>query len=205
MRSPSEPSGASVPEGSSFSFRRELARKALHLATGIVPVSLHFGVDRDLLLSLFGATTGVAFGVELARHAHASTAARFDRWFGHLLRPHERHAITGATWLSLSVFLALWWLPAGPAAATIWCATLGDPAAALVGRALSTQSGGKTWAGSLACAVVSALGMWWLAPLSPTGALGLGLAAALAERLPLPVDDNLRITLTTGALLAFFA
>jgi dolichol kinase len=126
--------------------------------------------------------------------------ARFDHWFGALLRPGERHALTGATWLCLSCFVMVVLAPAPVAIAAMWCATIGDPAAAIVGRALSREGGRKTWAGSIACLVGSALGVWWLTPLGPIAACAVGLAAALAERPAAPLDDNVRVTLVTGAV-----
>jgi dolichol kinase len=181
---------------------RELTRKSLHVATATVPVALHYGVPVLWIGVALGAGSVVAFAVEFARRSDPALRARFVGLFGPLLRPHETSGITGATWLCLSCFLAVVLLPAPAAIAAMWCATIGDPAAAIVGRAVATSSGGKTWQGSLACLVASAVGVWWLTPLAPFAAVAVGTAAALAERPARPLDDNLRVT-TVAGLVAF--
>jgi dolichol kinase len=192
------PSGADAPEGSSFSLSRELARKALHLATVSVPIAYHYGLPSPLIVAVLGAGSGIALAVEFARRSHPATRALFEKLVGQLLRPHERSAITGATWLCLSCFAAVVLLPAPAAIAAMWCATIGDPSAAIVGRMFATASGGKTWQGSFACILTSALGVWWLTPLSLLAALAVGVVAALAERPARPFDDNLRVVTVAG-------
>lgn len=191
------PSGADAPEGSSFSLARELTRKLLHLATALVPVGYHYGVPRDWIVAAFGAGTVVAFGVEWLRRNNPTVGTHFAGWFGSLLRPHEHRQLTGATWLCLSCLAAVLLLPAPAAIAAMWCATIGDPAAAIIGRALA-GGGRKSWAGSIACLVTSALGVWWLTPLGPAAALTVGTVAALAERPAGPLDDNVRVTAAAG-------
>jgi dolichol kinase len=57
---------------------------------------------------------------------------------------------------------------------------------------------GKTWAGTAACAVASALGALLVARLAPGAALACAAAAALAERPRGPLDDNVRVALAAG-------
>jgi dolichol kinase len=57
---------------------------------------------------------------------------------------------------------------------------------------------GKTGVGSLAAAVVTALGVLWLTPASLAVASVLGVVAAAAERPTVPLDDNLRIALAVA-------
>lgn len=192
------PSGAPAPEGSSFSLQREVQRKLLHLATAAVPIAYHYGIARSWIVGAFAAGTVVAFTVEWLRRNNAAVGARFSAWFGALLRPAERDGLTGATWLCLSCLVAVAFFPAPAAIAAMWCATIGDPAAAIVGRALSGHGGRKTWAGSAACLLFSALGVWWLTPVSPLVALAVGVGAAVAERPSGPLDDNVRVTALAG-------
>ena len=194
------PSGAQRPEGAAFSLKREISRKLLHLATALVPIGYHFGVPVRWISSAFAVASILALGVEWLRWNTTTVGTPFTRWFGPLLRPREAHHLTGATWLCLSSLAAVVLLPAPAAIAALWCATIGDPAAAIVGRALSPTGGRKTWAGSIACAVCSAIGVWWLTSATPMAALAVGALAAVVERPTCPLDDIVRVTAATGLL-----
>jgi dolichol kinase len=56
----------------------------------------------------------------------------------------------------------------------------------------------KTWAGTIACAVATALGALLVARLSPGASLLAGALAAAAERPRWRIDDNLRIVIAVG-------
>jgi dolichol kinase len=97
----------------------------------------------------------------------------------------------------MAMAIVLWVAPLYAAIAALWAAAVGDAAAAVVGRSVGRWrkrvGPGKTSAGSLAAVVVTALGVLWLTPASPTLATVLGVVAAAAERPTAPLDDNLRI------------
>lgn len=192
-----------MTERTTLPWRAELARKAIHIATAVLPLSLAFGWTtlEALRLVLTGAAA-LALLIEIGRKASSRFAERFASAVGGLLRGHERGALTGATWLALAMAIVLWAAPLHAAVAALWAAAVGDAAAALVGKGLSrlraTKPTGKTLAGSLAALVATALGVWWLTPATAAVAAGIGAVAALAERPALPVDDNLRITLAVA-------
>lgn len=180
----------------------EAARKTTHLIAGLLPLMYAYGVSRGTMLGLLGIASMVALVAEWARRAWPSVESLFERMVGPMFREHERRAITGATWLVLVSTSAVAVLPARPAIAVLWCTTVADPTAGLVGRAWRshTRSGtGKTVAGSLACAVVAFTGLSLLADFTSGPALAIALAAALAERFPGPFDDN--VTIGVGAAL----
>lgn len=183
---------------------RETARKALHLSLAALPVLYARGLSRDVLLLSLGGGAVLALATEMARRVSSRIRAGFERAFGMFLREHEHTAVTGATWLLLSCLIAVLALPRGAAVATLWCATAGDPAATLVGRVFGVRRGAgtspaKTPAGSAACFLTALGGIWILAPFAPESALVIALLTTLAERLPLPLDDNLRVAATAGA------
>jgi phytol kinase len=181
----------------------EGARKALHLCTAAVPVALAMG-----RLSPEDARTGAVVVVvtaallEIGRARIPAVRAAIERVAGPLFREGERHAISGATWLAVAIAFALFALPFRAAVAATWAASVGDATAALVGRAFTRgappPTGTKTIAGSLACATSTAVGVWWFATAEPAHALIIGAAAALAERLRVQVDDNVRVTAAAG-------
>jgi dolichol kinase len=186
--------------------RHELARKAIHLASAIVPASYAAGLRRDVLAALLGGALVVAVGVELARRHVPRVREPFERLLGDLLRPHERARWSGATWMLISYLLALALFPAPVAVAAMLAVALGDAAAAVIGRWAGARraarspasAAGKTWAGTIACAVATVLGALLVARLAPGAALACAVAAALAERPSGPLDDNVRVALAAG-------
>lgn len=189
--------------------RHEVARKAIHLASAVVPVAYAAGLRRDVLAALLGGALVVALAVEVTRRRVARVREPFERAVGDLLRPHERARVSGATWMALAYLLAVALFPRPVAVAAMLAVALGDAAAAVVGRwagarraarmgAGAAAAPGKTWAGTVACAVATALGALLVARLAPGAALACAVAAALAERPRGPLDDNVRVALAAG-------
>lgn len=193
-----EPSARRGP----LTVRQELARKALHLATAVVPVGYALGVARTPLLALLVPLVVAAFAVELARHRIAGVRDRFVSATGALLRPHEHERWVGATWMLLSYVLAVWLLPRPVAIAATWAVAVGDAAAAVVGKSLGRVRlgrGGKTLEGAVACFVTTGAGALFVARLNPLESLVAAAAATLAEWVELPLDDNFRVAAAVAA------
>ena len=64
---------------------------------------------------------------------------------------------------------------------------------------------GKTFAGSLACWLASLAGIWLLAGYAPLVAVPIAVAAALAESMPVRIDDNIRVAVAAGAIAQILA
>ncbi len=193
--------GASTPVVHPTPWRAELGRKAVHLASTLFPVSWGLGwVDRPIILGVLGAGLVIAIGLEIGRRRAGQIRHWFDAWFGWMLRAHEATALTGATWILAAMGLAAWLLPPAAAITALWAAVVGDASAALVGRTVAARAAvrGKTWAGSLACVVASALGPLLLVGATLPVALAIGAAAALGERPRHWIDDNARVTAAAG-------
>jgi len=122
-----------------------------------------------------------------------------------MIREHESFNLLGSTYLLIAALLAVEIFPRPVAAAALGFTVLGDGMAALVGKAWGrhrffnkTLEGGV--GGLLAC-------LAWAAYLSGMGVLPWGvtiagaLIASLVELLPIPLDDNLGITLASGFLM----
>ena len=182
-------------------WRAELGRKAIHLISSLFPISWGLGwVDRRIIVAVLAMGLAIALWLERVRRRPGALRAHYDRWVGWMLRSHETTALTGATWILLAMGLAAWLLPAPAAISALWAAVVGDASAALVGRTVAARAAvkGKTWAGSLACVLASAIGPVWLVGASGPAALGIGVAAALAERPRVRLDDKLRVTVGAG-------
>lgn len=190
------------------SFRRELARKAIHLSSAAVPTFLALGGARSVAVAVLGALVIIAASVEVARATSPAAASRFDALFQPLLRSHERRAVTGATWLLVAMFAAVLLFPREIAIAATWAAAAGDAAAALIGMRFGRHRSardGKSVEGSAACLLVTIAGAVLLAHLGIATALVAGAAATIGERVSWPRDDNVRIIALVGATVMILA
>ncbi|MDH5233583.1 MAG: hypothetical protein OEW77_01395 [Gemmatimonadota bacterium] len=179
--------------------RAELARKALHLTFAALPVAWSAGaLTAPEVRALLLAAASVALLVETARRRSPAVQRRFVATVGALLRPHERAALTGATWLVLAMLGATLLLPAAAAIVALWAAAVGDGLASITGRLVAREGGPKTWTGTITCALATALGAWWLVAAPPVAALVVGAITAATERPRLALDDNVRVAAAAG-------
>lgn len=196
-----------MTDGAGTALRHELARKAIHLASAVVPLAYALGTPRRMLLLALAALAIVALSVEAARHRWARAQAAFVRAVGPLLRAHEHTRFAGATWLVVAYAASVVLFPRAIAVAAMCAAAFGDASAAIVGRAASVAraqrtgmpSAGKTFAGSAACATITTIAAYGIAGLSVPTALATGVVASVAERWAIVrVDDNVRVALAAG-------
>lgn len=185
--------------------RRELARKAIHVSSTAVPL-LVWLVPRPLAVAVLVPIALLALAIDFARHRIRPFRYHFLRRTRTLLRPHERRGLAGATWMALAYAAALLLFPKPVAVAAMLFNGLGDAAAALVGKRWGRHrtAWGKSWEGfaaGLAVDLAVGIGMWMMAPAAvPLAGAVLGaIVAASVEFAPLPLDDNVRVTLAGGA------
>ena len=183
-------------------------RRLFHLTAGSsVPLAGIFGPEGPLVVALAVLAAG-GLTLELARFRVAWLNQRLLRWLWLVLKEQEERRITGATYMLIGAFLAFLFFDAGVAVAALLFLSLGDPAAALVGRRMpGLRFSGKSPGGTAAFVAVALL---VVAVLTVSGvveyhwALLAGAAVAgLVELLPLPPDDNLTIPLASGAAMHF--
>jgi dolichol kinase len=185
----------------------EAQRKAIHIGCIILPLGLLFEwlswprgrtEWRWLLIALALA----AIAIDVIRIHDHRVQRFFGRFFGELIREHERFNLLGSTYLVIAALLAVEIFPQRVAAAALGYTILGDGLAALVGKGWGrTRFFNKTLEGA-AGGLAACLG--WAVFLGGTGLLPWGmvltgaLVASLVELLPIPLDDNLGITLFAG-------
>ena len=180
--------------------RRELARKAFHLSSSSLPL-LAWVLPRPWAQALLVGLAAVGVGVDVARLRVRPVRYLFLRRTRTMLRTHERHGLAGATYMAVAYATAIVLFPTPVAVTGMLYNALGDGAAALVGKRFGRHrtSWGKSWEGFAAAATVClAVGLVMPGITLPGAVLG-ALAAATLEFLPLPLDDNLRVTLGGGA------
>jgi dolichol kinase len=178
---------------------REDWRRVLHATSAILgPLALRLpGHGGTVALA---ALAGLALVLEVARHAVPSVQRAVGDLGRAVFRPGEERGMSGATALAFG-YLATWGLvDARSAAAAIVVGGLADPAAALVGSRWGRQ-GGKSMAGSTACAGTAAVTLL-ACGYSAAPALVGGVVAAVAERAPWRGADNFLVPLAVGGVLA---
>jgi dolichol kinase len=185
----------------------EAQRKAIHIACIILPLWLLFewlpwprgrAEWRWLLIVL----TVAGMAVDVVRIHDRRVGQFFRRFFGQMIREQEQFNLLGSTYLLMAALLAVEMFPQRVAAAALGFTILGDGIAALVGKGWGrARFFNKTLEGAIG-GFVACLG--WAAFLGATGVLPWGivlcgaLVASLVELLPIPLDDNLGITLFAG-------
>jgi len=212
QRPPDADAGAGVDAESSasFSYRAELGRKALHLLALVVPAQMAW-LGKPVALYLLG--TGAALGVatDVARAYSPTVSRAVRRLFGPLMRDTELPpvgqgvVINGATSVLVGAALLTWIFPIRLAVPVFVMVMVADAAAALVGRKVGRRrwpGQSHTVEGSLAF-VVTGLAVWACFPTVTlaVGAWSVG-AAAVAEALPLPLNDNIRVPLVAAFVAA---
>ena len=185
----------------------EARRKAIHLSFVVLPLELLLELlpwprGRGQFRVLFLTLTASAIALDVLRIHERRVRTFFRLFFGEMIREHERMSLLGSTYLLLAALLSIELFPQPVAATAIGFTVIGDAFGALVGRAWGRHKVfNKSLEGGLGCLaaclawaafVVSVGGV--SAPVAIAGAV----VATVVEMLPIPLDDNLGITLAAG-------
>ena len=179
-----------------------------HVSAGsIIPIVGIF-VAGHLMVWGLAAVAGGWLAVELARINLEWLNRRYLRWFAPLLKADESAHITGATYMVIASLLVFLVYGKDVAVPVMLFLSLGDPAAALLGRRVpGPRYRGKSPGGTLAFIAVAAA---VAAILVVSGGVeyhwalwaGAGIAG-LVELASLPPDDNLTVPLLAGTAMHF--
>jgi glycerol-3-phosphate acyltransferase PlsY len=195
-------------------WQAEARRKAIHLSFLVLPLvlllePLPWPRTRGQFRVLFLTLTASAIALDVLRIHERRVRTIFRRFFGELIRQHEALSLLGSTYLLLAALIAIEVFPRPVAAVALGFTVLGDATSALVGRAWGRHKlFGKSWEGTAGCLVTCLL---WAACVSHAAALPWpvtlagAVAATLVEVLPIPLDDNLGITLAAGYTMKLMA
>lgn len=191
-----------------MAFRYELARKAIHLSSLLIPlIYWHIGRKQALLI-LAPVTLGFLL-VDVFKNVIPSLSAWYHATFQTMLRDHElnmdRLHLNGATWITLAAFILIAFFPKTIAVAAFAMVSVSDTVAALVGKKYGRHHfGQKSLEGSLAF-FLSAIPVAGLIPglLFPVG-LCMAVAGTIIEAMvfrigDFRIDDNLSVPLA-GAI-----
>ncbi|MBI5214907.1 MAG: dolichol kinase [Ignavibacteriae bacterium] len=190
------------------SYRVELARKAIHFCSLLIPV-LYFFLNKENALLLLVPVTTLFIGVDVARYYSQPLQQWFLQMFGWMLRKHEtdekRKRLNGASYVLISATICVIVFPKVIMLSCFSVLIISDLTAALVGKRFGRHRFlSKSLEGSLAF-LVSGIIVILLTPkvehhfteyLIGVIAVAVGM---VIEALPTSVDDNLSIPLTVGA------
>ena len=182
-------------------------RKIVHLAFILLPLELLHEVlpwprGRAAWSLLLFAAVAFAVLIDLFRIHDRRVKRLFGQLVGQLLREHEEFNLLGSTYLLMAALLAVGLFDRPLAAAALGFTVLGDGVAALAGKAWGRHRlFNKTLegaAGGFAACLAWATYVHFTAGLPWEVVLIGALVASLVELLPIPLDDNLGITLFAG-------
>jgi len=183
--------------GDQFSLKEELQRKILHISMIVIPAWLYFAPADIALLGLIIATF-VTVAVDLLRLSDHRLKRFFSRLFRSLIRSHEEEHLIGSTYYMIAALLSFVAFERNIAIAALTFLVLGDAAAAIIGKKFGKPAyWGKSPQGSAACFVVCLAVGWPLLGDFRLVVVGAA-AAAFAEALPVPMDDNMRVPIFSG-------
>jgi len=181
----------------------EKLRKSIHLSSLLIPFSYKYILGfshRRLAFALLLAAFVVSLTIEFYRLWQRSFRHTFYRLFGMILRKHELRDFTGATYLLFSSMLCVAFFEPTIAFCSMAFLAIGDTAAALVGMSWGKRKFlgmSKSLEGSLGCFLSTLIfGAVFLD--NPLLAVVGALTATLAELWKIPVDDNVKIPLSSG-------
>ena len=189
------------------SFLAELRRKAIHLSFLLLPLELLHPIlpwphSKGQFRELFLLLVVLAIVADLLRLHEQRFRTFVRKFFGEMIREHEQSSLLGSTYLLLAALLAIEIFTQPVAAAAIGFTVVGDTFAAIVGKAWGrTRVFNKTVEGFLGGLVAC---LAWAAFVAATGHLPWtvvvagAMVASVVELLPIPLDDNLGMTLFSG-------
>ncbi len=191
-----------------------LIRKVWHMAMGIIIVSLYMsGMPQATALTILGALFVWSLSMETIRLKNPAINEKCIKFFGPVIRSSEVNKVSGMPYYIASSIVAIAVFPKPVAILSLCYLAFGDPIASLVGilysnRSIKIFNGSKSLHGTAAGFAVCAMATWIY--LRSTGMYGLdlirltllgGFAGALAELLPLDLDDNFTIPVVSGFIL----
>ena len=182
----------------------EYIRKIIHLFSLIIPFGyLYIITDKYVMVQILIVFNVIFLFFDITRHRIVWIQSIFKYFFNDMLRGHEqKEHLTGATWVLIGSLISVLIFTKYVAVIALIFMSLGDTAAGLIGQKFGKHKvGNKTWEGFLAgliiCIIVAINFPFLPLKISLVGAL----VAMIMELLPIPLDDNFKIPLGSGAIM----
>ena len=181
-------------------------RRVFHIFAGsAIPLAGIFFSETPMIIALAVLASG-GLALDLVRFRLSRLNSTFMRILAPLLKQDEVAHITGATYMAIAAFFVFAFLGRDVAIPVMFFLSLGDPAAAIVGREMpGPRLLGKSPIGTVAfigvgCATLVVLLM--SGGIAHHWSLWLGvLVAGLVELASIPPDDNLTVPILSGVVI----
>lgn len=183
-------------------------RRLFHVVAGSsIPLVGVFVSETGMVWALSLLAAG-GIGLDLVRFRVGWLNRLFTRWMAPLLKADEASHITGATYMVIAALLVFLFYGKEVAIPAMFFLSLGDPAAALIGRRMpGPRILGKSPLGTAAFIGVGAGAAGSLIAANAIDhhwAIWVGAAVAgVAELASIPPDDNLSVPLLAGTAMHF--
>jgi len=185
-----------------MTYNQELRRKAIHLGSSFFPL-LYLFLDKQTMLLI---VLPLAFGtllIDFSRRRIPWLNRLFHKVLGEVLRSDEDTKLTGGSYVMLAMFITIALFPKSIAIASLLILSLGDSAAALIGRPFGHHKihKDKSWEGSLSFWVVATIAGALVPGISLVAATIAAATGALVELYLNIIDDNIFIPIASGLVL----
>jgi dolichol kinase len=192
-----------LKEADQLNFQAELKRKIIHLSCAILPLLYYSFLIREQILVFCSIICILFLIAEFLRFKHGQSGRLFERIFFPLLREEEKSKhITGATYLFISATVTFFIFRKEIAVPAVLILTIADSFAAIVGKMTeSVKFFDKSLAGSATFFIISLAILFLFLPDLGWLALIVALLVTIIEALPVPINDNILISLSTGFIL----
>lgn len=190
-----------------------LQRKLFHVMGGVIYLVpyLALGWSKEFMAAIIGTALAAVMGVEYARARWEWVNSLAVRYMGPVMRDTEVNTLTGIPFYQASCLFAFLIFPHHITVLSILYLALGDPSSSFFGvlygrnKIFPNKSLQGTMGGFLVCALATFA--YLHTQNFPGGKVLLlsllgGFAGAVAELLPLNIDDNFAIPVVSGALMA---
>jgi len=183
----------------------ELGRKSIHIFASVLPLAYYFYFTREQFILICIVLSLLFLTAEAGRIFVPQLKRIYEIYFAPLLRHEElKSRLNGATWMVLGITATVLVFDKYIAVPAILLATVSDALAALIGKKWGrARLAGKSVEGFLAF-LISGTIIVWLSHFNWPIAFATAFGAALAELLPMPLNDNITVPLTGGIILVFF-
>lgn len=182
----------------------EYKRKLIHLFNLAIPFSyLYIFPEKWVFVKLLSILMVLCIIFDILRHKVAWVKSLFTLFINSMLRSHEQEGkLTGATWVMIGAVISIILFSKPVAIIALIFMSLGDSAAGLIGQRYGKHKiWNKSWEGFFGGLFVCIIVGMNYSLLPMTISLSGAVAAMVMEILPIPLDDNFKIPLGSGAIM----
>ena len=180
---------------------KEIQRKFTHFIGLVIPILYHYIDGKLLVVGILALITCSLLCFELLRYVFPDFGSLFLRFVSPILRSHEKQGkLLGSTYFMVGSLFSIILFPQEIAIASITFLVLGDLFAAIIGKKWGRIKifCGKSFEGSLACFVICFFVSVFFIRIKPVVGLLGATVATIFELIPIGIDDNLTMPLTSG-------